>query len=271
MQFKSILSVLALLASSSNLVQAAPVEAAEDHQLERRGAGKALSIVGGIAATVGGVLTLQPELVAYGAALGIAGSATSTVGAIISRRDGSKLSLGKALVAGEPNLSLHSAQTHSSGNWTNFVISGRNLKAKNAVYMELTHYHKTNRIDGLIVGTKTGLKKRDEPQHIKVSFNILDQPQGGYDKEQLNRFAQSMAEKVAAAGKETSCHGSVVEGKVAWNGKISIGSLADLQNREVINDCSQDPNAYAQYFDEQHIPAGSSFVSGGSSASFLTL
>ncbi|KAJ3097727.1 hypothetical protein HDU97_004577 [Phlyctochytrium planicorne] len=274
MQFRFLISALALLVSSSQLVQADPLASAEDHQLEKRGGGasKALAIVGGIAATIGGILTLQPELVAYGAALSIIGSATGTVGAIISRRDLENLNLGTALVAAEPNLSLHASEFHPSGNWTSFVLSGRDMDAGNAVYMELTQYHKTNRVDGLIVGSKVGLSRRQDQtaQHIKFSVNLMGAPEGGYDTEQLNRFAKNMADSVAAAGKETSCHGSIVDGKAVWNAKISVGSLDDLKTREVVNDCTQDPAAYQQYFDEQHVAAGSSFV-GGSSASFLAI
>ncbi|KAJ3093914.1 hypothetical protein HDU97_008834 [Phlyctochytrium planicorne] len=288
MHFKFLLSALALLSTSGRLVQASPslnsdsldlvvrdpLPSIDEHHLERRGgdAGKALNIIGGIAATIGGILTLQPELVAYGAVLTIVGSAASTVGAIVSRRDGEEINLGKILAADEPALSLHSSKLHSSGNWSTYVLSGRNLEAGNAVWMEVTHYHKTNRVDALVVGTKTnGLSRRQgqNDQHIKVSFNALDRPEGGFDKEQLNRFAESMASKVAASKKDTSCHGSIVQGKKVFNGKISIGTLDELKNREVINDCSQDPKAYSQYFNEEHVPATGQFQA--SSASFLTL
>ncbi|KAJ3102658.1 hypothetical protein HDU97_000355 [Phlyctochytrium planicorne] len=267
MQFKFILSALALLATSSSLVQADSVEYSEEHQLDRRGgkAGKVFAIVGGITATLGGILTLQPELVTFGAAMGIMGSAAGTVSAIVSRRD-LKKNLGAALVAAEPDLSLHSTHADPSGNWTNFVLSGRNLQAGNAVWMELTHYHKTNRIDALVVGSKTGLNRRQAAngQQIKVSFNILSQPQGGYDADQLNRFAKSMSDAVASAKTDTSCHGSVVDGKAAWTGKITIGTLDELKNKEVVNDCTQDPNAYGQYFSEERVFPGDSFVAGGS-------
>ncbi|KAJ3093915.1 hypothetical protein HDU97_008835 [Phlyctochytrium planicorne] len=247
-----------------------------NHQLERRGGGDAgggkfLSVLGGMLATIGGILTLQPELVAYGAVMAIVGSAAGTVGTIIGRRDEEEINLGKILVANEPDLSLHSSRLHSSGNWSTYVISGRNLEAGNAVWMELTQYHQTNRIDALVVGSKTGLSRRQaqSAQHIKLSFNILDKPEGGFDKEQLNRFAKGMADAVAEGKKDTSCHGSLVQGKAVFNGKISIGTLDELNKREVINDCSQDPKAYAQYFNEEHVPATGQFQA--SSASFLSI
>ncbi|KAJ3093783.1 hypothetical protein HDU97_009043 [Phlyctochytrium planicorne] len=264
MNFKFLISALALLCASGNLVQASEttggaddfgLTSTEEHQLERRGgdSGKALTIVGGIAGMVGGILTLQPELVAYGAVLTAVSSATTIVNGALSRRDG-EFNLGNALVQDEPALALHSAEKHASGNWTNYVLSGRNKKAANSVYMELTHYHKSGRLDGLVVGSKTGLSRRavQNAQHVKFSFNVIKHPKEGYDKTQLNRFASNMAKTIAAKKRDTSCHGSLVKGAGAWHGKVVIGTLDQLKKKQVVNDCSKDPKAYGPYFNEKH-------------------
>ncbi|KAJ3100837.1 hypothetical protein HDU97_001891 [Phlyctochytrium planicorne] len=270
MQPKHLLSALALLCTSSSLVHASEIDlATEQHELERRGgdASKTLGFIGGILGVIGGILTFNPELITFGSVLTVVGGATATLGEAISRRDDEfESSLGAALIADEPNLSIHSAEVHSSGNWTNYVLSGRNLTAGNAVYMELTHYPQTGRIDGLVVGSKTGLSKRaaKNAQHIKFSFHVFSKPKGGYDKAQLNRFASNMAKSVAAKKTDTSCHGAIVKGQGAWNGKIVIGTLEQLKKKKVVNDCSKDPKAYGEYFNEKHVPnkgkAGNSFL-----------
>ncbi|KAJ3107707.1 hypothetical protein HDU97_003377 [Phlyctochytrium planicorne] len=269
MHFKFLIPTLALFCTLGHLAQASAssietfdvpsqdLASTEEHQLERRGGvGKVLKIVGGIAGIVGGFLTFQPELSAYGAALAFFGTYTGTVGTIFSRR-GEEMSLGKALVAEEPDLFLHSEEIHPDGNATDFVISGRNLTSGNAVYMEITHHHQTNEIEGMIVSTKAGLTRRAaaNAQHLKFNFQILSRPRGGYDRAQLNRFAHSMASAVASHKRDTSCHGSMINEHTTWVGKVTIGTVAQLKARKVVNDCSRDPKVYGKYFEETHAPA----------------
>ncbi|KAJ3107706.1 hypothetical protein HDU97_003376 [Phlyctochytrium planicorne] len=265
MHLKLLIPALALLCTLGYVVQASDstletfdvppqsLSISEEHELARRGgASKIFQIFGGIVGVIGGFLAFQPELVAFGGALAILGGTSGTVGTILSRRDGD-INLGKAIVADEPDLYIHSTEVHPSGNSTDFVISGRNSTAGNAVYMEITHHHETNEVEGIIIGSKTGLSRRavSNSQHIKFSFKIFSRPNGGYDRAQLSRFAHSMANSVATHKRDTSCHGSMINEHVTWNGKITIGTVAQLRARRIVNDCSRDPKAYGQYFSEK--------------------